>query len=224
MLRRFNKLNSILLTILPALFVAGFIYAYNNIYYDLDSSPNSLVVESQSVFSSNVGIGVTSPATKFEVVGTSTMDVILGATWQGNAIGSQYGGTGQDSSAWTGLVKVTAGVWATTSIDISNESNLAVSGTLLDLTDDTLSVNEGTLNTGEICRYVTGTGLVCDQELGTEVQGYDAGLASIAGLTTGANQMLYTTGADTYSTTSLTAYARTLLAVEASLSSKRVLA
>lgn len=44
-----------------------------------------------------------------------------------------------------------------------------------------------------------------------DAQAFDAALQSIAGLTTSANQMLYATGADTYDTTPLTAFARTLL-------------
>ena len=47
--------------------------------------------------------------------------------------------------------------------------------------------------------------------IGTNTQAYDAGLASIAGLTTAANKMIYATGADTYAVTSLTAAARNLL-------------
>jgi len=47
--------------------------------------------------------------------------------------------------------------------------------------------------------------------IGTNVQAYDAGLQSIAGLTTSADQMVYTTGSDAYATASLTAFARTLL-------------
>ena len=39
----------------------------------------------------------------------------------------------------------------------------------------------------------------------------DAGLTSISGLTTSANQLLYTTGSDTYATTSLTPFARSIL-------------
>ncbi|MEH3109026.1 MAG: hypothetical protein PGN22_02845 [Agrobacterium cavarae] len=46
---------------------------------------------------------------------------------------------------------------------------------------------------------------------GTDVQAYDAGLQSIAGLTTLADQMLYTTGADAWATTSLTAFGRSIL-------------
>lgn len=40
---------------------------------------------------------------------------------------------------------------------------------------------------------------------------YDAGLTSIAGLTTAADKMIYTTASDTYAVTDLTSYARTLL-------------
>lgn len=48
-------------------------------------------------------------------------------------------------------------------------------------------------------------------EVGVDVQAYSAALASLAGLTTVANRMVYTTGADTYALTPLTAFARTLL-------------
>jgi hypothetical protein len=48
-------------------------------------------------------------------------------------------------------------------------------------------------------------------KIGETVQGYDAGLAAIAGLTTAANKMVYTTGSDVYATTDLTSAARTLL-------------
>jgi len=48
-------------------------------------------------------------------------------------------------------------------------------------------------------------------KLGSVVQAHDAGLDSIAGLTTAANKMIYTTAADTYAVTALTATARTLL-------------
>lgn len=47
--------------------------------------------------------------------------------------------------------------------------------------------------------------------IGTNVQAFDAGLQSIAGLTTAANQMIYTTALDAYATTALTAFARTIL-------------
>ncbi|RDL51245.1 hypothetical protein BLJAPNOD_02377 [Ensifer sp. M14] len=48
-------------------------------------------------------------------------------------------------------------------------------------------------------------------EIGTNVQAYDAGLQSIAGLVTVVDQMIYTTALDAYATTALTPFARTLL-------------
>lgn len=48
-------------------------------------------------------------------------------------------------------------------------------------------------------------------ELDTEKQPIDAGLTSIAGLTTAANKMIYTTAADTYAVVDLTAAGRALL-------------
>lgn len=48
-------------------------------------------------------------------------------------------------------------------------------------------------------------------EIGANVQAYDAGLTSIAGLTTAADKMIYTSGSDTYSVTDLSAFARMIL-------------
>ncbi|KKW06370.1 MAG: Cell wall surface anchored protein, partial [Parcubacteria group bacterium GW2011_GWA2_49_16] len=93
-----------------------------------------------------VGIGTTSPYAKLSVVGeivgayftatttaTSTLPrltttglqvssfselgTVVSGTWNGTIISNQYGGTGQNSSAWNGPVSAANGVWmATTTI------------------------------------------------------------------------------------------------------------
>jgi hypothetical protein len=47
--------------------------------------------------------------------------------------------------------------------------------------------------------------------IGTDVQAFDAGLASIAGLTTAADRMIYTTASDVYAVATLTAAGRAIL-------------
>jgi hypothetical protein len=44
------------------------------------------------------------------------------------------------------------------------DTTYSASGTLLDLTDTTFSVNEGTLTNGKLCTYVTGTGIECNTD------------------------------------------------------------
>ena len=53
--------------------------------------------------------------------------------------------------------------------------------------------------------------VITEADIGVSTQAYDAGLASIAGLTTVADKMIYTTASDAYAGTSLTAYARSIL-------------
>ncbi len=62
------------------------------------------------------------------VTGNSSFGTITSGTWNGSVISNAYGGTGQNSSGWTGFVKVVGGTWATSTIsvsDISNSSTLA---------------------------------------------------------------------------------------------------
>ena len=71
----------------------------------------------------------------------------------------------------------------------------------------TLNVANGGTGSATASGARTSLGLA----IGSDVQAYDAGLQSIAGLTTSANQLIYTTGSNTYATSSLTSFARTLL-------------
>jgi len=56
-----------------------------------------------------------------------------------------------------------------------------------------------------------GSGAASLYAIGTDVQAYDAGLASLTGVDTGADKVPYTTAANTWAGATLTSYARTLL-------------
>jgi hypothetical protein len=62
-------------------------------------------------------------------------------------------------------------------------------------------------NTGTNVVTVSVTGL----SIGSDIQAYDAGLASIASLTTTSNNYIYTTSSDTYTTGVITSFGRSLL-------------
>lgn len=56
------------------------------------------------------------------------------------------------------------GTFTCATVDISADTNLAVSGTLLQLTGDILSLDEGTLTNTYLCAYETANGLVCNTD------------------------------------------------------------
>jgi hypothetical protein len=58
---------------------------------------------------------------------------------------------------------------------------------------------------------VAGTDYLAPAAIGVTVQAFDAGLQSLAGLTTSADKMVYTTASDTYAVTDLSLFARTIL-------------
>lgn len=87
-------------------------------------------------------------------------------------------------------------------------------GVISGITD--LAIEDGGTGASTASGARTNLGLV----IGTDVQAYDAALASIAGLTTASGQILYTTASDTYTTSSVTAAGLALLD-DASASAQR---
>ena len=78
-------------------------------------------------------------------------------------------------------------------------------GTLSGITD--IAVADGGTGASDATNARINLGLA----IGTNVQAYDAGLNSIAGLTTAADKMIYTTASDAYAVTDLTAAGRALI-------------
>jgi hypothetical protein len=93
------------------------------------------------------------------------------------------------------------------SMALQDAGSISISGgTISGITD--LAIADGGTGASSAADARTNLGLV----IGTDVQAYDAGLASIAGLTTSADEILYLTGADTYASSPLPSYARDFLA------------
>lgn len=102
------------------------------------------------------------------------------------------------------------------SMALQSAGSVAISGgTISGITD--LAIADGGTGASTAADARTNLGLV----IGTDIQAYDAGLASIAGLTTAADEIIYLTGTDTYATSPLPAYSRGFLASGNSASDAR---
>jgi len=55
------------------------------------------------------------------LTGASSFGTISAGTWQGDIIATNYGGTGQNTSDWTGFVKINNGVWSTSTVNLTSD-------------------------------------------------------------------------------------------------------
>jgi hypothetical protein len=105
---------------------------------------------------------------------------------------------------------------ALASMALQNAGSVAISGgTISNIAD--LAIADGGTGASDAASARSNLGLI----INTNVQAYNASLLSIAGLTTASDQLLYTTGADTYATSPLPAYSRDFLASGNSASAAR---
>ena len=95
--------------------------------------------------------------------------------------------------------------FGTVTASLSSTSATITGGTITGITDLLIADGGTGASTAANARQNLGV------EIGVDIQAYDAGLHSISGLTSAANQSIYLTASDTYAVYSLTAAGRALL-------------
>lgn len=122
---------------------------------------------------------------------------------------TQFSGAGQ-ITAGAGLTKT----GSTIDVGTASSARIVVNADSIDLA--TTGVGAGTYKSVTVDTYgriTAGTNPTTLAGYGiTDAQGLDATLTALAGLTTAADQMIYSTGADAFAMTSITSFGRTLVA------------
>ena len=144
--------------------------------------------------------------------GTANIDSLVADTADingGNIDGTIIGASTPAAATFTNLTVSTGSTIDFSGATVSNGGTFTTvtisGGSITGITD--LAIADGGTGASTASAARTNLGLA----IGTNVQAYDAGLQSISGLSTSSNQMIYTTGTDTYATTSLTSAGRALL-------------
>jgi hypothetical protein len=144
--------------------------------------------------------------------GTANIDSLVADTVDingGTIDNTVIGATTPAAATFTNLTVSTGSTINFSGATVSNGGTFTTvtisGGTITGITD--LAIADGGTGASTASAARTNLGVA----LGTNVQAYDAGLQSISGLTTTADQMIYTTSSDTYATASLTSAGRALL-------------
>jgi hypothetical protein len=144
--------------------------------------------------------------------GTANIDSLVADTADINAgtiDNTIIGGSTPAAATFTNLTVSTGSTINFSGATVSNGGTFTTvtisGGTITGITD--LAIADGGTGASTASAARTNLGVA----IGTNVQAYDAGLQSISGLTTTADQMIYTTSSDTYATASLTSAGRALL-------------
>lgn len=135
-------------------------------------------------------------------ISTLTVSALDGVTIYNSVIG----GTTPAAGTFTTLNATGGGALTGTWSDLGTITTVDINGgTITGITD--LAVADGGTGSSTAAGARTNLGVA----IGSNVQAYDAGLNSIAGLVTAADRMIYTTASDTYAVATLTAAGRAIL-------------
>lgn len=152
------------------------------------------------------------------VIGGTTPAAIAGTTVDGTTITASVGFVGDITGNLVGNVTgdVTGNADTATALETARDFSLTGDVTASAVSfDGTGNVQLTTVVTDDSHNHtlstITDAGTAAAGDIGTDVQAYDAGLTSIAGLTTAADQMIYTTASDVYAVATLTSAGRALL-------------
>lgn len=157
---------------------------------------------------------VTSGAFTFVESGTSNADSGWVLTTDGSIT---LGTTSLSFVQFSGAGQITAGAGLTktgNTIDVgtANTGRIVVNADSIDLATVGTAGTYRSVTTDAYGRVTAGTNPTTLAGYGiTDAQPLDATLTALAGVTVAANQLIYATGADTFTVTSLTSFARTLL-------------
>lgn len=146
-----------------------------------------------------------------------TLGTITTGTWNGDPISIANGGTNATTAAGA---RTNLGLGIGTDVQAQNASLQSISDLTVNANEFLYATAPNTFATTAITPFAR---TVLDDPdavtarttlglgIGTDVQAQSTALDNIAGLTTSADQMIFTTGPDTYSTTTLTPFARSIL-------------
>ena len=180
----------------------GTLAAANLLVYDGSDSWDNKAISGDASLAASGALTLAATNTNLTTLANlTTVGTVGTGAWEATDVAVAHGGTGASNAST-----------ARTNLGLAIGTNVAAAGANSDITAITglttdLAVAHG--GTGASTESAARTNL--GVAIGSDVQAYDAGLASIAGLTTAANKMIYTTGSDTYAVADLTAFALTIL-------------
>ena len=166
------------------------------IVFNCESNSHGQTVKSQPHSASVTNVLTLPAGGDQEIVGTTATQTLTNKTIDA----SQLSGTVANA-------RLDAELQALAGLTSAADKGIQFTGSGTAATYDLTAAGKALLDDADASAQRTTMGVA----IGSDVQAYDAGLASIAGLTTAANKVIYTTGSDTYAVTDFTAFGRSLV-------------